>query len=626
MHAANVPAIRVHIPPVQHACRTDTFVPTAGRATRSGIPSGIFQTRMIDAPLERGAELATRVCPTKHGARPRGGSRWARTWTRPARIATAMALAAAACRRAPPSDAHPRELVVSLAADADMLLPPFTATTQAAAISDQIFERLADPDSTLNTIGDRDYRPRLADRWQWASDSLSIAFHVDPRARWQDGAPVTARDVRFSFRVFKDSAAGSIAAPLLSNIDSVSVRDSMTAVVWFHTRTPDEFYTATYSPRILPAHLLDTIAPERWRTSAFGRAPVGSGPYRFVRWAPGTSIQLDADTAYREGRPVVDRILFTVTRDPGVAVSRLLAHEIDFLDRIAATDVPRVRAHPELRLVRWPSEENVSLLFNLRDPTDLSRPHPVLGDARVRRAIALAIDRPALVRGVLGETARVAQGPFPAVLLDSVFLPPVSADCAGAGRALDAAGWLRDPRTGLRRRGGQRLAVRLLVPTSSPERVAGAVVLQAQLQCAGIDVEIDQTELNTSIDDLEKGQFDATLLDLKWDPSPASARQIWAGASAAPAGSNFARYENPEFDALLDSAISANSEERGRRLYRRAWSVLVKDVPAVWLYDLVNVGAVRKPFEPRGLRADGWWSDLAWWGVGASLPQGGSRH
>jgi peptide/nickel transport system substrate-binding protein len=517
-------------------------------------------------------------------------------------------------------------LVVSLAADADMLLPPFTATSQGAAISDQIFERLADPDSTLNTIGDRDYRPRLADRWRWAPDSLSIAFHVDPRARWQDGVPVTARDVRFSFRVFKDSAAGSIAAPLLSNIDSVSVRDSMTAVVWFHTRTPDEFYTATYSPRILPAHLLDSIAPERWRTSALGRAPVGSGPYRFVRWASGTSIQLDADTAYRAGRPAFDRILFTVTRDPGVAVTRLLAHEIDFLDRITATDVPRVRAHREVRLVRWPSEENVALLFNLRDPGHPSRPHPVLGDASVRRAIALAIDRPALVRGVLGETARVAQGPFPTMLLDSVFLPPVPADCAGASRALDAAGWVRDPRTGTRRRAGRPLTVSLLVPTSSADRVAAAVVLQAQLRCAGIDVEIDQTELNTSIDAMVNGQFDATLLDLKWDPSPASARQIWASASAPPAGSNFGRFANPEFDALLDSAIDAESEARARMLYRRAWSVLVSNTPAVWLYDLVNLGAVRRPIEPRGLRADGWWSDIAWWGVGSDSALASDRR
>ena len=510
-----------------------------------------------------------------------------------------------------PANSRSHELVVNLWADADALLPPFTSTTQGAIIADQMFERLADPDSTVNTIGDRDYRPRLADRWSWAPDSLSIAFHLDPKARWQDGVPVTARDVQFSFRVFKDSAAGSIAAPLLSNIDSASVRDSSTAVVWFHTRTPDEFYTATYSPRILPAHLLDTVPPSRWRTSPLGRAPVGSGPYRFVRWAPGSFVELGADTAYRGGRPDFDRLLFTITRDPGVAVTRLLAHEVDFLDRIGTTDIARLRTHPELRLVRWASEENVALLFNLGDaPGPRDRP---LRDQRVRQAIALAIDRGALVRSVLGETARVAQGPFPAILLDSVFLPDVPADSNAAARLLDAAGWTLVPGHAIRRKGARALTVRLLVPTSSADRMAVAVELQAQLRRAGIGIDIEQAEMNATLEAMEGGRFDATLLDLTWDPSPASARQIWASASAPPGGSNFGRYANPRFDAILDSALASESADRAHALYRRAWSVLVGDVPAVWLYDLVNVGAVRRPIEPRALTADGWWSGLAWW-------------
>ncbi|MGH7647165.1 MAG: peptide ABC transporter substrate-binding protein [Gemmatimonadaceae bacterium] len=534
--------------------------------------------------------------------------------------AFALACAAVACH---PSGADPRgrELVVNLTADADLLLPPFASTTQGAIVADQIFERLADPDSTVNTIGDRDYRPRLADRWTWAPDSLSIAFHLDPRARWQDGAPVTARDVQFSFRVFKDSAAGSIAAPLLSNIDSASVRDSTTAVVWFHARTPDEFYTATYSPRVLPAHLLDTIPPERWRTSVFGRAPVGSGPYRFVRWSPGSFIQLGADSAYRGGRPAFDELLFTITRDPSVAITRLLSREVDFVDRVGASDIPRVRARPEIQLVRWPSEENVALLFNLREAND-QRARSPLDDRRVRAAIALAIDRGALVRGVLGETARVAVGPVPSVLLDSVFLPDVAADSSGAARLLDAAGWDRDPETGVRRKAGRPLSVSLLVPTSSAERMSVAVVLQAQLRRLGIDVAIDETELNTSLQAMESGEFDATLLDLTWDPSPASARQIWASASAPPGGSNFGRYANPDFDAILDSALKSESADRAHVLYRRAWSVLVRDAPAVWLYDLVNVGAVRRPIEPRKLSANGWWSGLAWWARGADNARG----
>lgn len=565
---------------------------------------------VIPTPLDPGTTRDIRARPSLRKARV-------------TRLALGLACATVACH-SPRTAPRSRELVVNLTADADVLLPPFTSTTQGAIVADQIFERLADPDSTVNTIGDKDYQPRLADHWTWAQDSMSIAFHVDPRARWQDGVRVTARDVQFSFRVFKDSADGSITAPLLSNVDSASVRDSATAVVWFHSRTPDQFYTATYSPRVLPAHLLDTIPPARLRTSVYGRAPVGSGPYRFVRWAPGSFIQLGADSAYRGGRPAFNELLFTITRDPSVAVTRLLAHEVDFLDRVGASDIPRVRSQPELALVRWPSEENVALLFNLGDGAARHARSP-LEDRRVREAMTLAIDRGALVRGLLGETARVAQGPFPAILLDSVFLPDVSADSTAAARLLDAAGWARDPATGLRRKDGRPLSVRLLVPTSSTERMGVAVVLQAQLRRIGVDLAIDQTELNASLQDLESGQFEATLLDLTWDPSPASARQIWASASAPPGGSNFGRYANPEFDAILDSALAARRVDRARVLYRRAWSALVRDAPAVWLYDLVNVGAVRRPIDPRGLSADGWWSELAWWGNDSTTVVGANR-
>ncbi len=503
--------------------------------------------------------------------------------------------------------------MVSIGADADLLLPPFETATQGMEVSDLIFERLAEPDSTLNTIGDGGFHPRLADHWRWAPDSLSIAFHIDPRARWQDGPRVTARDVRYSFDVYRDSAAGSTAASQLRNVDSVSVRDSSTAVVWFHRRSPEEFYTATYEVRILPEHLLSSIPVTQLRTSAFARAPVGSGPYRFRQWVAGSHIDLVADTAYRSGRPTFDRVLFTVTPDASVALTRLLAHEVDFVDRLSASDIVRVTTHAGFRLVTWPSEENCFLLFNLRDPTDGERMHTTLADWRVRRAIELAINRHALVRSVFGSTARVARGPLPSILLDSLFLPDTLPNRAAAARLLDEAGWKENARTYSRSRSGQALRMELLVPSSSRERVAAAVLLQEQLRQIGLDVEIDEIEMNESIQRLVDGKFDATLLDLNWEPSRASARQVWSSVSVTPRGANFGHYVNHGFDALLDSAIDARNVTHAGQLYRRAWSALIRDVPAVWLYDVVNVGAVRSPITPVGLRADAWWVSIPRW-------------
>ena len=95
-------------------------------------------------------------------------------------------------------------IVIAAAADADHLFPPLVVGTQGKQVVDLVYDYLADPPENLNTIGDSGFTPRLARRWTWAKDSLSIAFQLDPRARWHDGRPVTASDVRFTFDLITD--------------------------------------------------------------------------------------------------------------------------------------------------------------------------------------------------------------------------------------------------------------------------------------------------------------------------------------------------------------------------------------------------------------------------------------
>ncbi|HEV2179541.1 MAG TPA: ABC transporter substrate-binding protein, partial [Gemmatimonadaceae bacterium] len=149
----------------------------------------------------------------------------------------------------PHDPSRDRTLVVALAAEPSLLFPPLIAETPDFVVADQILERLAEPDSTLDTMGDRAFRPRLAESWTWAPDSLSIAFRIDANARWHDGPPVTARDVRFTFAIYRDTAVASPAAPLLANIDSVQVRAERVAVFWFHKRHAQQFFDATYHMR-----------------------------------------------------------------------------------------------------------------------------------------------------------------------------------------------------------------------------------------------------------------------------------------------------------------------------------------------------------------------------------------
>src|SRR5437868_3126811 len=114
-------------------------------------------------------------------------------------------------------------LVIYAPQDPGTLFPPFVETSAGKQITEQIYDYLADVGPAFDARDEKDYRRELADGWRWSSDSLSLAFHVNPRARWHDGRSVTAADVRFTFDLNKNPAVGGRYVSSLDNIDSVTV-------------------------------------------------------------------------------------------------------------------------------------------------------------------------------------------------------------------------------------------------------------------------------------------------------------------------------------------------------------------------------------------------------------------
>src|ERR1700752_4780206 len=145
-------------------------------------------------------------------------------------------------------------LIDAAIAEPPTLLPPSTEDVVANDIGEQLFLTLADVGMSTNTVGDEDFQPLLAQKWEW-DGPLTLVFHLDPRARWQDGTPVTAADVEFTFNAYTDSAVASPFRPKLRRVASVTQRDSQSAVFRFHERYLEMFYDAVYHMRILPAHL-----------------------------------------------------------------------------------------------------------------------------------------------------------------------------------------------------------------------------------------------------------------------------------------------------------------------------------------------------------------------------------
>ncbi len=518
-------------------------------------------------------------------------------------------------RRAGSGAATGGTIVVSVAADVDALIPPLVASTQGRQVADLIFDRLADIGDSLNTTGDYGFRPRLAERWMWSADSLQIFFTLNPLARWHDGRAVTARDVRFTHQLFRDPEVAAPLAALLANIDSVTAPDSLTAVFWFASRSPRQFFDAAYNMLIVPEHLLGDAPRGQLRGTAFARAPVGSGRFRFARWEPAVSLEVVADTDNYAGRPNIDRVIWTVSPDFTTASTRLLAGEADAFEAVRPEMVADIQKNPALQLVTYPSLDYGFLQFNLRDPRRRTAPHPIFGDRPTRVAISAALDRASLVRNVFDTLAAVAIGPTVRGYLGAdPTLPRIGYDPALANAVLDSLGWTRGP-NGMRAKNGRPLAFSIVTPTSSRTRGRMAVLIQEQLRTLGIAVEIESLDNAAFTTRLSSRSFDAALGAWRLDPAPAI-RQTWGTVgSRAPGGTNFGSYESPEFDLHVDSALSSMDPVAAHAHMRRAYEVIIRDAPAVWLYEPLSMLALHGRIRPARLRRDAWWAHLADWTI-----------
>jgi peptide/nickel transport system substrate-binding protein len=419
--------------------------------------------------------------------------------------------------------------------------------------------------------------------------------------------------VKFTFKIVKDTSLASPLASNLDNVDSVSVPDSLTAVVWFHQRAPDAFFKAASPVAILPAHLLSNIAPADMHQSGFVRAPVGSGRFRFGAWDRGSRIMIRADSSNYRGRPTIDQAIWLMAADYPAASVRFLSGTADFLDVVKPELIPQVKAKGADIIVSPGSLDYGYAAFNLRNANNTG-PHPIFGDRETRRALVMAIDRSAIVGNVFDTLGLVAHGPATRIIPTSDTTIGIPYNPQRSARTLDSLGWKRGA-DGVRVRGKTPLAFALMVPNSSPIRSKIAVLLQEQWRKAGANVRIDQLELNAFGGRMEDRKFDALLNAWHIDPTPSSVREEWASSEIKKGGYNATSYRNPAFDAVLDSAVREMNPSRSVQLYRRAYRILTDDAPAMWIYELRNVQGASKRIHPVGIRPDAWWADLADWSV-----------
>ena len=373
--------------------------------------------------------------------------------------------------------------MVALDAEPQSLDPRFGTDVASSRAADLLHAGLTRPGPGATRV------PALARAWH-APDPRTLVFDLRPDFRFADGEPVTADDVKATYEAILDPAIGSPKRAALAMLAAVEAPDAYTVVM--RLRQPFEPLLDATGIGILPAaHARDRVD-----------VSVGAGPFRVVRSEPDRLV-LEPNPGWPDGPVAIGTVVLRVVPDrpgarPRAPARRPPAARGSARARAARLAAPRSGASPcsdcRARASRtWPS---TSAIRGSRS-------------RRVREAIALALDREALVRSVLGGTARVATGLLAPEHWAYAPLPVRGPDLARARRLLDRAGW-PDPDGD-----GPAPRFRLVYKTSSiPVRRRLAEAIQAQLAAVGIAVDVRTYEWGTLYADVRAGDFE--LAAMSW--------------------------------------------------------------------------------------------------------------
>jgi peptide/nickel transport system substrate-binding protein len=451
--------------------------------------------------------------------------------------------------------------------------------------------------------------PYYARRWSWGDGRRALTLHLEPSLRWHDGRPTTAHDAAFTFALARDPAVGSPRRAEAAVVVAAEAADDSTLVVRFAAPQPDVPAVLCELP-LVPRHLLDTVPRPRLRQAAFERAPVGNGPFRFAGRAAGARWTFARNAGFPAsmgGPPRLARLVVAVVDEPTTKFAGLVSGELDAAG-ISPASAALLARDAAARVVSYPVAFAAGLVFNTQ--------RPPFDDARVRRAVGLALDRGRVVDAALAGYGTPAAGPVPP---DNPLARPgggPARDPAAADALLDAAGWRRGP-DGVRRRGGRPLAVELRTVGAGDNAVEQLV--QADLAARGLRVAIRSQELGAFLTAARapRKEFDMLLAGIPGDVALSHLAALFA-TSAAGGALDYSGFHRPVLDAALARAATAPTAEARRAAWGDVQAVLADSAPVAWLYHARGVQGVARRL--RGVTMDlrgelatvhDWWIDDA---------------
>jgi len=438
-------------------------------------------------------------------------------------------------------------LIAAIAGEPDQLDPQKTSSYFSFEVLENVFDTLVEPDENL------EMRPALAESWTVSPDQLTWTFRLRDGVTWHDGSPFTADDVVYSYRRIIDEKLSNV--DKFSAVTDVTAPDPSTVVVRVKEPTPN-----------LLTNLggfkgMAIVSRRNVESGEIATRPMGTGPFSFASQRSGDSITLTANPNYWGGAPKIPGVTYRFISEPSTALSALQAGEVDWTDSIPAQRVEQLRNDDSIHLAVTPSNDYWYFALNqARAPWN---------DVRVRRAIAYAIDRDAIVQATSYGTAVANQLAIPEGNPWYVRYDQYRYDLDEAKRLLDESGV-------------RPTALDMLVTSEYPETVTAAQVVADNLAPLGISVNIRTVDMATWLDEQNTGNFD--MLMMGWlgniDPDDFYYAQHHTGGS-----NNAQKFSDPEVDRLLDAGRVETARDARADDYAKAAVQIADQVSYIYLYN-----------------------------------------
>jgi peptide/nickel transport system substrate-binding protein len=455
-----------------------------------------------------------------------------------------------------------------------------------------------------------EYVPELAEKWEISEDKKTYTFHLRKGVKFHDGTPFTAKDCVATFDKIQDKTTKAAhVRSVLEELASYSAPDDYTFVmVW---KRPYAFtLDAIEGIPIQPAHVIAKLTGKQYNEAAgnpLNRAPVGTGPFKFVTWENNNKIVLERNPDYWGAKPYLDRVVFRIVSDATVRLQLAERGEVDLAPKVTSDQWYRMDS-PVLKK-EWNRSRFVGNNYGW---IGWNEARPMFADKRARRALSMLVDRPGIIGKLLHGIPQATECTF---YVDSTQCDPnltqLPYDPPAAMKLLDELGWKDTNNDGIRDKDGKPFQFVLMVPSTSEESALWSAKVKEDMARAGVAMDIQRVEWSAFTKRLIEHAFDACTLfwgssDPFDDPS-----QIWHSSSVK-GGSNYIDFKNPEADALIEKARVEFDADARDLLYRKFGAILHEEQPYTILYTRPELDLLHKRVKGAKPTLGGWSYETIW--------------